>query len=96
MERTPVESSQIKSVGYDPATHVLEVEFVPRKDGTPGAIYQYDDVPAEIAEQLVAAQSVGRYFNQFVKFGFKYHKVEPPKPEPQQQQSGADEEDIPF
>lgn len=80
MERTHVDSSQIESVGYDPATHVLEVEFVAKKDGTPGAVYQYENVSQEIADQLVSAKSVGKYFNQFVKWGFTYHKIEPPKP----------------
>lgn len=68
MNRTPVQSSQIKSVGYDEADHVLEVEFVS------GGVYQYrpsgrhpDGVPADVATGLLTADSVGTYFGQHVK-----------------------------
>ena len=39
MDRTPVSSSNLASVGYDPSTKTLEIEF------NDGAVYQYDDVP---------------------------------------------------
>ena len=39
MERTPVSSSNIAAIGYDPDSGVLEVEF------TNGAVYSYSGVP---------------------------------------------------
>jgi hypothetical protein len=63
MDRTPVSSTELASVGYDEATSVLEVEF------QKGGIYQYFGVPAEVYEQLIAASSKGSYFNQAVKKG---------------------------
>ena len=41
IERTPVSSSALRSVGYDQEQRVLEIEF------TNGAVYQYLDIPAE-------------------------------------------------
>ena len=39
MDRTPVQSSNIRSVGYDPASRTLEVEF------HSSGLYQYSSVP---------------------------------------------------
>lgn len=61
IERTPVRSSALRSVGYDQGQRVLEIEF------TNGAVYQYFDVPAEVYGGLMAAESHGRYFNQAVR-----------------------------
>ena len=43
MERQNVESSLAISVGYDPATSTLEIEFK-----TSGAVWQYYDVPESV------------------------------------------------
>ena len=70
MERAPVNSTELASVGYDEATSVLEVEF--RKSGT----YQYFGVPVQVYEQLMTASSKGSYFNQVVKKGgFQYVRI---------------------
>ena len=61
MERKPVESSNIKSIGYNPDNQVLEVEF------TSGTVYQYDDVPPELYADFESAPSVGRFFHQNIK-----------------------------
>lgn len=53
---TPVESSNIAAVGHTDGT--LTVQF------KSGAIYDYADVPSEVFEEFVSADSVGRYFNQ--------------------------------
>jgi len=70
MQRTPVTSQQIKSIGYDPTTATLEVEF------TNGAVYQYSAVPAHIHQELMEAESIGKYFNQHIKYGFRYERVD--------------------
>jgi hypothetical protein len=69
MLRTPVSSSDIQSVGYDPQTQTLEIEF------NSGGVYQYFHVPASIYQGLMNAGSHGRYFHQNIKNSFSYHRV---------------------
>jgi len=61
MRRTVVESTTMRSVGYDAVEEVLEVEF------TSGAIYQYLEVPAAVFDGLMHAESKGRYFNREIR-----------------------------
>lgn len=61
MERVAVASSNIRSVGYDEARRVLEVEF------NQGRIYDYAEVPRDVYEALIHAASVGRYFAENIK-----------------------------
>src|SRR5690348_5229747 len=51
----PVESSMIQAVGYDPETRILEVVF------NSGQTYCYEDVPPEVHQELMAADSKGQY-----------------------------------
>ena len=70
MERIPVQSSNLASVGYDSKTATLEVEFLN------GSIYQYFGVPAEVHQGLMNAGSKGSYLDQNIKkAGYTYHKV---------------------
>ena len=66
--RTPVSSSNVKSVGHDPDTNTLEVEF---KDGS---VYHYHDVPKDEYEQLIAVKSVGGYIHANIKGSYKHSK----------------------
>ena len=61
MRRTAVESTTMRSVGYDSGEQVLEIEF------TSGVVYQYLEVPAAVFEELMNAESKGRYFNQEIR-----------------------------
>ncbi len=70
MDREPVSSTNLASVGYDASSAVLEVEF------NHGGVYQYSGVPEEIHQGLMSAGSHGSYFDQFVKkAGYAYAKV---------------------
>lgn len=69
MLRQPVSSSNLRSVGYDDDSGVLEVEF------TNGAVYQYLEVPDRIYSALVSASSKGKYLHQAVKGKFPYRQV---------------------
>jgi hypothetical protein len=51
----PVEFSMIQAVGYDPETRMLEVVF------NSGQTYYYEDVPPEVHQELMAADSKGQY-----------------------------------
>jgi len=69
MQRTKVVSSQIEAIGYSTATKVLEVEFKPtrNKPDQPGSIYQYRNVPPQLHDELMKAESVGSYFIKQIK-----------------------------
>ena len=70
MQRIPVTSSNVESVGYDAATSTLEVEF------RNGGVYQYFDVPASKHAGLLAASSVGGYLDAYIKkAGYRYRKL---------------------
>lgn len=69
MTRTPVTSSQIASIGYDAANGILEIEFTPSRKtpDQPGSIYRYTNVPPVIYSNLIAAESIGKYFGENIK-----------------------------
>lgn len=71
MDRTPVDSTNLASVGYSTETATLEVEF------RSGAIYQYSGVPLEVYEGLMQASSKGQYFNaQIRSAGYPFSRVQ--------------------
>jgi hypothetical protein len=55
MELINVDSSMISAVGYDEQQRVLEVVFKPT------GVYRYRDVPKEVYQQLLGADSKGSY-----------------------------------
>lgn len=61
MDRIPVASSSVSSVGYDAATFELEVEF------RNGSIYRYQQVPMAAYRLLFQAPSIGAYVNHVIK-----------------------------
>jgi hypothetical protein len=69
IERIPVESSNLKSVGYDEKTRVLEIEF------HHGGIYRYYDVPADTHSALMKAESKGKYFQSHIRNKFRFEKI---------------------
>lgn len=69
MNRQSVNSSDLKSVGYDEETQTLEIEF------RSGAIYEYYNVPQNIYDGLMSASSYGKYFNQNIRDNYQYSKV---------------------
>lgn len=71
MNRQPVESSLIRSVGYDLASSILEVEFTGE-----GRIYDYFDVPLSIYSELMAAESKGEYFNNYIRDLYSYQQLD--------------------
>ncbi len=55
MEMIEVDSSMIQAVGYDAAAEELEVVF------NSGRVWRYQGVPQQVYEELLAADSKGRY-----------------------------------
>lgn len=59
--RIPVSSSNLRSVGYNPMTSTLEVEF------HTGSVYEYDRVPGHVHVGLMGASSKGEYFHDNIR-----------------------------
>jgi hypothetical protein len=66
-----VESSVLRSVGYVAGT--LEVEF------TSGRVYRYFGVARAVYDQLLRADSHGRFFNEHVRGHFRYARASSPR-----------------
>jgi hypothetical protein len=73
MNRTPVESSQLASCGYDPKNQTLEIEFKAHKGAN--STYEYYGVPAATYAALMGAESKGRYFKQNIRGAYQYKKL---------------------
>lgn len=69
MRRVGVESSVIRSVGYERETATMEVEFHSEK------VYRYFAVPHAVYEGLLSAESVGAFFNQRVRDRYPEERV---------------------
>lgn len=65
----PVSSALIKSVGYDPATRLLQLDFIG------GGSYLYFRVGPDIYSELMTSQSKGRYFHKAIKGKYHQEKV---------------------
>lgn len=73
---TPVTSSQVKAIGYDPLTKTLACQFV---HGA-GHIYHYPNVEPKTHAEFMAAESIGKFFGQHIK-ALPFEKYEAPKVE---------------
>jgi len=69
MDRTPVSSSNVSSIGYDSQAAFLEVEF------TSGDVYQYFEVPEYLYKQLMNTSSHGQFLNDYIKHSYRYQKI---------------------
>lgn len=56
MDHTPVTSSSVRSIGYDPQTKTMEVAY----HGS-GQVHAYHGVPFETHTRLMLAKSKGTY-----------------------------------
>jgi hypothetical protein len=69
MDRQPVVSSNIKSIGYDHISRTLEIEF------HDGGIYQYFGVPETVFNGLMGVPSHGSYFHRYIKDKYRWAKI---------------------
>lgn len=65
-----VRSTNIHSIGYDDTTNTLKVFF--KKGGE----YHYQEVPKQIHDDLMKAESIGSYFAKNVRNVYKFTKIE--------------------
>jgi len=68
MDREMVASSTVLSIGYEPSSNTLEVEF---KSG----VYQYYNVPEPIYQQLMASDSKGKFMHAYIKPAYPCSRV---------------------
>ena len=69
LERQPVKSRILRSVGYDDSTKILEIEF------HTGLVYQYLAVPSKVYADLMQSREVGKYFSEKVRTRFRTKQV---------------------
>jgi KTSC domain len=69
MERKRVNSSKIRSAGYDPKTQLLEIEF------SDGKVAQYHGVSHEVHRQFMAAPSPTSFFEDKIDESFPSTRV---------------------
>lgn len=67
MVMVPVSSSNLSSVGYENGT--LYIAF------NHGGVYAYFDVPSSVHEELMAADSHGKYFARFIRNVYTYRRI---------------------
>ena len=71
---TPVVSSQIAAVGFNPTTSQGRVEFL-AKGSRGGSLYEYDSVTEDEYTQIVNAPSVGTVFGTLWKNVKPYRRI---------------------
>ena len=69
MQRMVVESSSVRSIGYDELTFELEIEF------HNGRAYRYQQVPIAAYRLLLRAPSIGEFVNTQIKPRFEAKEV---------------------
>lgn len=69
MDRKNIESSMIRSIGYDANNSTLEIEF------NSGAIWQYFDFPESSWYEFESADSQGKYFHREIKNQYPESRV---------------------
>lgn len=69
MERKKVSSGNLRSIGYDPDTHTLEVEF------GGGTVIQYSKVTAETYRRLMGSSSMASFFRDNIEEEYTAKRV---------------------
>lgn len=72
MDLINIESSNIRSYGYEPARKLLRIEFAN------GSRYDYTDVPQDVVEKFATAGSKGAFFGATIRGQFQCTRVEHP------------------
>jgi len=70
MKRISVVSSNIKSIGYDPQSQILEIEF------SDGGVYDYHGVLPATYQDFLKSESYGKFFHTNIKKNFEFKRVE--------------------
>ena len=71
INRMPVVSSNVASVGYSRHLHALEIEFVR------GAVYRFLNVPADVYHDLLASESKGHFIFEHLRGKYEFVRIRP-------------------
>lgn len=66
----PLDSRSLAALGYDAARRELHVRF---RDS--GDAYAYEGVPPAVYEQMLAAESRGKFLNEHIKGRYPYRRL---------------------
>lgn len=69
MNRVPVKSSNILSIGYDADSQILEIEFATKR------VYRYSSVPPHVYAALMRSESHGKYFLMHISSVYSHVEV---------------------
>jgi KTSC domain len=69
MERKKINSSGIRSVGYDAGSQTLEVEL------SDGSVWQYTKVPSEVHRRLMAAPSMVSFYRDSIEDDYSRRRI---------------------
>ncbi len=64
-QRILVESGKLNSIGYDPNSRTLEIQY------DNGEVYQYYEVPQVVYSRMMNAEFTFGYFSHHIKYRFK-------------------------
>lgn len=67
----PVDSSWVAAVGYDATHSALFLDCL----NSPDIRYRYTNVPAEVFQNLLEANSIGGYFNEHIKYRYEHETI---------------------
>jgi hypothetical protein len=74
IEMCKCKSSMLEEHGYDPGTKTLAVTFA-----NGGGSYRFSGVPQSVYDEMVKAESIGRYFAAHIRGNKKYSFKRPEK-----------------
>ena len=69
------ESSSIAAAVYDRHKRIFRVTFKPGRASHRGGTYDYFDVPPNVVDEFLDAESLGRFVNWQIKPHFRYRRV---------------------
>ena len=72
MSWTMLDSTMLQAAAYEDQMGALLLQF------HGGAVYAYLDAPASLFQQLLHAESKGRYFNSWIRNRFQTVLITPP------------------
>jgi hypothetical protein len=67
---TYVQSACLEAVAYDGTAHVLQAKF--RSDGR---VMAYENVPQDVYDALIFADSIGGYFHDHIESAYPAHEI---------------------
>lgn len=69
MDRENIDSSMLRSIGYDANSSILELEF------NSGSVWQYYDFPESLWYEFEVAESKGSFFHREIKNQYSESRV---------------------